>query len=83
MNPIRTAARQPVKRLQAARPNFPALWGMLVTMSAKVENPRFRAVLSNHSTRQEYICRKFGVVCSADVERLAKKLQKPIGKSPA
>ena len=51
---------------------------MLVGEADKNKNDRFKAILANHASRPEYICRKLGVVCSADVDRISKKLKKPI-----
>jgi len=51
---------------------------MLLGAAEKSGNDRFKAILVNHNTEHEYICRKLGVVCSADVERISNKLKKPI-----
>lgn len=47
------------------------------------KNEQVKAILTNHSNKQEYICRKLGVVCAADVARLAKKFHKPIAPPKA
>jgi hypothetical protein len=41
---------------------------------------RKKAVLVNHSDKKEMICRKLGVVCEADIDRIAKNLG--LGKKP-
>lgn len=35
---------------------------------------RQTAVLDNHANREEYILRRLGVVCDADVDRISRKL---------
>jgi hypothetical protein len=79
MLPYRVPPPKSNRALQAARPNFQVLWNLLVGVADKVGNDRFKAILSNHANRQEYICRKLGVICQADVDRISKKFQKPIG----
>jgi hypothetical protein len=74
---------RPARRIQKIAPPtaplFQSLWTMLMDAAEKNKNERFKAILANHSNRHEYICRKLGVVCAADVARITKKLQKPIG----
>ena len=76
--PYHTPPHKIKKQPAGPRPNFQILWRMLVTAAEKVGNEKYKALLNNHSDKQEYICRKLGVICSADVERISKKLQKPI-----
>jgi hypothetical protein len=83
MTPYRTPPHKLKKPATAARPNFQALWRLMVGAAEQAGNTRFKAILTNHSDRQEYICRKFGVICAADIARLTKKLQKPIVAPPA
>ena len=78
MKPYQTPPHKLKKLPAAARPNFQVLWRLLVGAAEKAGNDRYKAILTNHANRQEYICRKLGVVCAADVERITKKLQKPI-----
>jgi hypothetical protein len=77
MRPYRMPVRAPNRVLQAARPNFQVLWNLLVGVAEKTGNARFKAILANHANRQEYICRRLGVICQADVDRYAKKFQRP------
>ncbi len=63
---------------RSPQPNFQALWGSLVRAAETHKNDRFKAILTNHQSKQEYICRKLGVVSLVDVERVSRKLQKPI-----
>lgn len=65
-----------MRRLKAARPNFEALWTMLLSAAVQGGNDRFTATIKNHSERKEYICRKLGVVCAVDVARIGQKLKK-------
>jgi hypothetical protein len=83
MTPYRTPPHKVKKTPTTVRPNFQALWRLLVGAAEKAGNTRYKAILTNHADRQEYICRKLGVVCSADIERITKKLQKPIVTPPA
>ena len=83
MTPYRTPPHKTKKLPAAARPNFQVLWRLLVGAAEKAGNERYKAILTNHSNQQEYICRKLGVVCAADVERIAKQLKKPIVTSRA
>jgi len=76
-------ARNFKRQLPAPRPDFQALWRMLVGVAEDAKNDRVKAILTNHSGKQEYICRKLGVICAADVARLAKKFHKPIAAPKA
>ena len=67
---------RPRPSLSAAKPNFQALWNLLVGIAEKTNNTKFKAVLTNHSDRQEYICRRLGVISQADIDRYEKKLQR-------
>jgi hypothetical protein len=56
-------------------PNFQALWLRLRTVYSSAGKHRNVAVLDNHKNRKEIICRKFGVVCDADINRIAESLK--------
>lgn len=55
--------------------SFVKLWDHLKLESELAHDDRFKAVLMNHITRKEYICRKLGVVTEADVARVAAELK--------
>ncbi len=59
------------------RPDFNALWNMLVDVATRCGNDRVKATLVNHQGRKEYICRKLGVVSFNDVTRIEAGLRKP------
>jgi hypothetical protein len=79
ITPYRTPPHKLKKHPASHRPNFAILWRLLLGVAEKAGHEKYKALLNNHAEKQEYICRKLGVVCSADVERISKKLQKPIG----
>ena len=79
VKPYRTPPHIINKQLPKARPNFGALWTILMEVAAKINHDKLKAILTNHNDKQEYICRKFGVICAADIERVTKKFQKSIG----
>jgi hypothetical protein len=59
-----------------AKPNFKALWGMMVGLADEIGDSRLRAVLMNHEDRREHICRRLGVVSAGDVERIRDRRKK-------
>jgi hypothetical protein len=59
-----------------AKPNFKALWGMMVGLADELEDSRLRAVLMNHEDHREKICRRLGVVSAGDVDRIRRQRQR-------
>lgn len=55
--------------------NFKALWTLMVGVAENVNNERMKATLLNHANKKEYICRKLGIISSADVKRFQDTLQ--------
>jgi len=53
-----------------ANENFGALWTRLVHSAASAGDDRLKAALLNHEGRKEHICRRLGVICLADVDRI-------------
>ena len=53
-----------------ANENFGALWTRLVYAATSAGDERFKATLMNHEGRKEGICRRLGVICLADVDRI-------------
>jgi len=56
-------------------PNFGRLWSAMVSESERVGNDRLRSAFLNHSTKKEYICRKYGIVSATDVVRVISKIE--------
>lgn len=56
-----------------SRPDFLALWNVLLGEATKSGDDRLKAVLLNHSSKKEYICRKLGVVSVADLKRVQRR----------
>jgi hypothetical protein len=50
--------------------NFKNLWRRMVLLAEEHGDERLRSTLMNHENRQEYICRKYGVVSDADLTRI-------------
>lgn len=50
--------------------NFVQMWDRMRLMAVQSGNQELLALLDNHTTRKEYICRKLGVLTPTDVERL-------------
>ncbi len=50
--------------------DFRNLWVKLIAAANKTGDHRFKAVLLNHESRPEYICKKLNVICEADVNRV-------------
>ncbi len=63
-------------RSKGRNPNWRDLWSRLRTAFAIAGRKRDVAVLDNYGNRKERICRKFNVVCPADVVRIGAKLKK-------
>jgi hypothetical protein len=59
--------------------NFSALWTSLLAAAGRTGDERLKAVLMNHESRKEHICRRLGVVSAADVRRMeaARAARKP------
>lgn len=53
-----------------------ALFESLRSVYRKADQQRMVAALDNHKENREAICRKLGVVCEADVSRIASSLRK-------
>jgi len=47
----------------------------MVGVAENVNNERMKATLLNHANKKEYICRKLGIISSADVKRFQDTLQ--------
>lgn len=73
MSAYRTAVRKAAKN--KARPNWSDLWGRLRIVFTVAGKKRDVAVLDNYRYRKESICRKFNVVCRADVLRISTELK--------
>jgi hypothetical protein len=58
-----------------AAPNFQMLWKRLRTVYSSSGKNRNVAVLDNHEDRKEFICRRLGVVCDADINRISASLK--------
>ncbi len=65
----------PPKKQEKRPPNWSKLYDQLRSVLAESGNARKLAALDNHSDRKETFCRKMGVVCSADVGRIERKLK--------
>jgi len=67
-----------IKRLPGKKAliNFSALWDRLINVANETNDARLKAILQNHATKKEYICRKLGVVSEMDVQRIKKKSDK-------
>lgn len=57
------------------RPNWSDLWSRLRVVFTIAGKKRDVAVLDNFKDRKESICRKFNVVCRADVLRISTELK--------
>lgn len=60
--------------IRQPRQDFRKLWERLRSVYVAADKPRMVAVLDNHQDRKEAICRKFGVICDMDVNRISKQL---------
>lgn len=69
------AVKSPCNMKGKAAPNFQVLWRRLRTAYLSAGKNRKVAVLDNHENRKELICRKLGVVCDADVNRISASLK--------
>jgi hypothetical protein len=52
------------------KPNFKNLWTQAMAMANGLGDTKTVAVLANHKENPERICRKLGIVCPADIERI-------------
>jgi len=59
-----------------AAPDFRALWARLRTVYHSSGMVRKVAVLDNHKDKKETICKKLGVVCGADIDRISASLRR-------
>ena len=57
-------------------PNFGKLWSAVVSELERVGNDRLRSTFLNHSTKKEYICRKYGIISATDIMRVISKVER-------
>lgn len=62
------------RTLSAKKPDFQSLWTRLRAAYESAGRGRDVAVLDNFQNRKEMICRKLGVVCAADVDRVSARV---------
>ena len=55
--------------------NWNELYNCLKNVYSQFGQIRKVAVLDNFKSRKEKICRKFGVICHADISRISKDLK--------
>ncbi len=60
------------------QPNWGKLHSSLSDVYSRAGATRMKAVLESHSERKEIICRRLGVICDADVSRVASSLKPKI-----
>lgn len=72
--PYRKAPSQNQKPRGGYGTDWARLYARLEAVLSATGQDRRQAALKNHVDQKELICRKFGVVCEADVDRIAGQL---------
>lgn len=58
------------------KPDFRRLWGRLRSVYTEYGEIRKLSVLDNHTGNKSGICKRLGVICDSDVNRIALRLKK-------